>query len=94
MSQLQQHKALKDNFVSAVHFDKVTGFLWAASTNYLQYSFSREGDWYSIELENLGLSKYDRIQRIGSSEKFVWLHARSSYVKVDHSSGLLIGIYP
>ena len=87
-------QGLKNNFVSAVHFDKVTGLLWAASTNYLQYSFSREGDWYSIELENLGLSKYDRIQRIGSSEKFVWLHARSSYVKVDHSSGLLIGIYP
>ena len=32
-------QGLKDNFVSAVHFDKVTGLLWAASTNYLQYSF-------------------------------------------------------
>ena len=87
-------QGLKDNFVSAVHFDLVTGFLWAASPNYLQYSFSREGDWYSIKLENLGLSKFDGIQRVGSSDKFVWLHARSSYVKIDHSSGTLIGIYP
>ena len=32
-------QGLKDNFISALHFDKVTGFLWAASSNYLQYSF-------------------------------------------------------
>ncbi len=87
-------QGLEDNFVCAVHFDMVTGLLWAASPNYLQYSFSREGDWYSIELESLGLSKFDRIQRIGSSKEFVWLHARSSYVKIDHSSGIMIGIYP
>ena len=87
-------QGLEDNFVCAVHFDTVTGLLWAASPNYLQYSFSREGDWYSIELESLGLSKFDRIQRIGSSKEFVWLHARSSYVKIDHSSGIMIGIYP
>ena len=87
-------QGLEDNFVCAVHFDMVTGLLWAASPNYLQYSFSREGDWYSIELESLGLSRFDRIQRIGSSKEFVWLHARSSYVKIDHSSGIMIGIYP
>ena len=87
-------QGLEDNFVCAVHFDMVTGLLWAASPNYLQYSFSREGDWYSIELESLGLSKFDRIKRIGSSKEFVWLHARSSYVKIDHSSGIMIGIYP
>ena len=87
-------QGLKDNSINAVHFDKVTGLIWASSPQYVQYSFSREGDWYSIELEKLGLSKFDHIQKIGSSSNYVWLHARSSFIKIDHSSGVLIGIYP
>ena len=87
-------QGLQENSVHAVHFDMVTGLIWAASKNHLQYSFSREGDWYSIDLKNIGLSKYDQIQRIGSSSDFVWLEARSSYVKIDHSSGMMVGIYP
>ena len=87
-------RQLQENSISAVHFDVVTGLIWAASQKYLQYSFSREGDWYSIDLKSFGLSRYDQIQKIGSSPNFIWLHARSSFVKIDHSSGMLIGIYP
>ena len=87
-------QGLQDNSIDAIHFDTVTGLLWAASPKHLQYSFSREGDWYAFELETLGLSKYDHIDRIGSSSDYVWLEARSSYVKIDHSSGIMIGIYP
>ena len=87
-------QGLKDNHITAVHFDTQTGLLWAASKDHIQYSFSREGDWYANDLQSLGLSKYDRVKRIGSSSQYIWLQARSSYVKIDHSSGILIGIYP
>ena len=87
-------QGLKDNHIAATHFDMETGLIWVASPNHLQYSFSREGDWYANELQNLGLSRNDRINRIGSTTNYVWLQARSSYVKLDHSSGILVGIYP
>ena len=87
-------QGLKDNTITAVHFDKSTGFIWAASPNDIQYSFSREGDWYPISLKSMGLSHRDKILQIGSSNNYIWLKARSSYVKLDHNSGTLIGIYP
>ncbi len=87
-------QGLKDNQVTATHFDLGTGLIWVASPHYVQYSFSREGDWYAKELQNLGLSRNDRINRIGSSANYIWLQARSSYVKLDHSSGILVWIYP
>jgi len=87
-------QGLKDNQVTATHFDLGTGLIWVASPHHVQYSFSREGDWYAKELQNLGLSRNDRINRIGSSTNYIWLQARSSYVKLDHSSGILVGIYP
>ena len=91
---LEQIEGLKDNQVTATHFDLGTGLIWAASTFHVQYSFSREGDWYAKELQSLGLSRNDRINRIGSSTNYIWLQAKSSYVKLDHSSGILVGIYP
>ena len=45
-------------------------------------------------MKNLGLSKFDKIKQIGSTENYIWLKARSSYIKLDHSSGTMIGIYP
>ncbi len=45
-------------------------------------------------MKNLGLSKFDKIKQIGSSENYIWLKARASYIKLDHSSGTMIGIYP
>ena len=52
-------QGLHDNHVTAVHFDMQTGNIWVATPRHIQYSFSREGDWYPIELDYLGLSKYD-----------------------------------
>ena len=86
-------QGLKKNEINAVHFDKKTGFLWAATPEYVQYSFSREGDWYPISLSSLGLSRFDVVSRIGSTESFIWLQARSSFVKLDNSSGTLVGIF-
>ena len=87
-------QGLKDNHITATHFDMQTGLIWVASPDHIQYSFSREGDWYANDLQTIGLSRYDRIKRIGSSSNFIWLQARSSFIKLDHSSGTLIGIYP
>ena len=87
-------QGLNSNSIHAVHFDKNSGLLWIASSENLQYSFSREGDWFTISLNSLGLAKSDRIKKIGNSTNYIWLQARSSFVKLDNSSGMLIGIYP
>ena len=57
-------QGLKNNNITAVHFDKSTGLLWVSTPGHIQYSFSREGDWYAFDLQNLGLSRYDRIKQI------------------------------
>ena len=87
-------QGLENNIINAVHFDKKTGFLWASTPDHIQYSFSREGDWFSKAFRDIGLSKYDKVTQIGSSDSYIWLKARSSYVKLDHSSGIMVGIYP
>jgi len=87
-------QGLENNIVNAVHFDKKTGFLWASTPDHIQYSFSREGDWFSKEFRDIGLSKNDKVTQIGSSDSYIWLKASSSYVKLDHSSGMMVGIYP
>ena len=87
-------QGLENNIINAVHFDKKTGFLWASTPDHIQYSFSREGDWFSKSFRDIGLSKYDKVTQIGSSDSYIWLKARSSYVKLDHSSGMMVGIYP
>ncbi len=87
-------QGLKNDNVTALHFDKITGILWVATKGYIHHSFSREGEWFAIELQQLGLSRYDNIERIGSSTDHIWLKARSSFIKLDHSTGILNGIYP
>ena len=46
-------QGLKNNNITAVHFDKSTGLLWVSTPDHIQYSFSREGDWYAFDLQNL-----------------------------------------
>ena len=87
-------QGLTDNNILAVHFNNHTGIIWAATSSHIQYSYSREGDWYSMKFEEIGLSKFDKIKQIGSSKNYLWLRAQSSYVKLSQSSGTLIGIYP
>ena len=86
-------QGLQSNTATAVHFDTETGFLWVASSNHLQYSFSREGSWFPLTFESLGISRFDRIRKIGSSIGYIWLELKSSFVKIDHSNGNLIGVF-
>ena len=87
-------QGLKNYSINATHFDRQTGLLWIATKDFLQYSFSREGDWYNISLDELGLLKRDKVEKIGSSSNYIWLKSRSAFYKLDHSSGILVGIYP
>ncbi|HIA78548.1 MAG TPA: hypothetical protein EYO07_00080 [Candidatus Marinimicrobia bacterium] len=87
-------QGLRSNTVTGVHFDHNTGIIWAAVPGYIQYSYTREGDWRNIALSELGLHKTDVIRRLGSSDNYVWAQANSIFVKMDRSSGVLAGLYP
>ena len=87
-------QGLQSNNITGVHFDHNTGIIWASSRGFLQYSYTREGDWIQINLVYLGLRSNDRISRIGNSENYVWAEANVVYIKMDKTSGILSGIYP
>ena len=87
-------QGLQSNNITGVHFDHNTGIIWASSPGFLQYSYTREGDWRQINLVDLGLRSNDRISRIGNSENYVWAEANAVYIKMDKTSGILSGIYP
>ena len=87
-------QGLKSNEIFSVHFDHNTGILWAATEGFLQFSFTREGNWMNISLRDIGLRDNDNLVKIGSSENYLWAKASSVYVKMDRSSGTLAGIFP
>ncbi len=87
-------QGLSDNNITSVYFDHNTGIIWSASPGFIQYSYTREGDWRQIDFIDIGLRENDRIIQLGSSENYVWAKANAVYVKLDKSSGVLAGIYP
>ena len=87
-------QGLKENSVTAIHFDHGTGILWVCTPNFIHYSYRREGDWKSLEIVNTGLTKYDKIKKIGSTQEFVWIKGNSIFVKLDRSSGVVAGMFP
>ncbi len=87
-------QGLNDNRITSVYFDHNTGIIWASSPGFIQYSYTREGDWRYIDFKDIGLRDYDIINQIGSSQNYVWAKANAVYIKLDKSSGVLAGIYP
>ena len=87
-------QGLQSNNITGVHFDHNTGIIWASAPGFLQYSYTREGDWRQINFVDLGLRTNDKISRIGNSENYVWAEANVVYIKMDKTSGILSGIYP
>ena len=87
-------QGLKSQTIHAVHFDKNTGILWAGLPEIIQYTYTREGQWNQISFSDLGLSSQDRINAIGSSPDYLWVKAKVIYLKLDRSSGILLGQYP
>ena len=72
---LSTAQGLQNNNIEAVHFDKNTGF-YGFPQGYIQYSFSREDNWFTKTFFDVGLSKFDKITKIGSSDRYIWLKAR------------------
>ena len=87
-------QGLIDNNITSVYFDHNTGIVWSASPGFIQYSYTREGEWRQIEFIDIGLRDNDIINQLGSSENYVWAKANAVYIKLDKSSGILAGIYP
>ena len=87
-------QGLNSNRITGVYFDHNTGIIWASSPGFIQYSYTREGDWRYIDFKDIGLRDYDIISQIGSSQNYVWAKANTVYIKLDKSSGVLAGIYP
>ncbi|MBE76610.1 MAG: hypothetical protein CMG41_02605 [Candidatus Marinimicrobia bacterium] len=87
-------QGLIDNNITSVYFDHNTGIVWSASPGFIQYSYTREGEWRQIEFIDIGLRDNDIISQLGSSENYVWAKANAVYIKLDKSSGILAGIYP
>lgn len=86
-------QGISSNTVTAVHFDRETGILWAGTDQSLEYSFNHEGDWHRISLIDIGLDRYTRIDQIGSSKESLWIRSGSLFIKLDRSSGILLGMF-
>ena len=87
-------QGLSENHILAVHFDYNTGMLWAASENFIHYSYNAEGNWFHIDLDNTGLNLDALIQQIGSSNNYIWINAGSTFLKLDKVSGIVMGLLP
>jgi len=87
-------QGLSDNHITAVHFDKTTGILWAASDSHIDYSYSANGNWLNVDIDDFSLSDNVTIKTIGSSDRYLWLNAGSVFIKLDKVSGIFFGIYP
>jgi len=75
-------------------FDQNTGNLWVATRNFVHYSHSREGNWITIQRSDWGLPQNSQIYRMGSSKDYIWIQLGSSFVKLDHISGIFLGTFP
>ena len=57
-----------------------------------EYSFTGEADWSLIPFQDIGLIAFHRGITIGSSLEYIWIKNGGSYIKLDRSSGILLGI--
>ena len=87
-------QGLASNEITAIHFDKRTGTLWAATDESLDYTYTREGNWTSNKLDNYNLLSGVKIEQLGSSENYLWALAGTLYLKLDRVSGIFLGSFP
>jgi len=84
-------QGLASNEIIAIHFDKRTGTLWAATDESLDYTYTREGNWSSNKLDSYNLLSGVKIEQLGSSENYLWALAGTLYLKLDRVSGVFLG---
>ena len=87
-------QGLASNEITAIHFDKRTGTLWAATDESLDYTYTREGNWSSNKLDSYNLLSGVKIKQLGSSENYLWALAGTLYLKLDRVSGIFLGSMP
>ena len=87
-------QGLASNEIIAIHFDKRTGTLWAATDESLDYTYTREGNWSSNKLDSYNLLSGVKIEQLGSSENYLWALAGTLYLKLDRVSGIFLGSMP
>jgi len=87
-------QGLAINEIIAIHFDKRTGTLWAATDESLNYTYTREGNWSSNKLDSYNLLSGVKIEQLGSSENYLWALAGTLYLKLDRVSGIFLGSMP
>ena len=93
-SPITRAQGLANNEITAIHFDKRTGTLWAATDESLDYTYTREGNWSSNKLDNYNLLSGVKIEQLGSSENYLWALAGTLYLKLDRVSGIFLGSMP
>ena len=91
---ISRAQGLSSNEITAVHFDKRTGTLWAATSESLDYTYTREGNWSSNRLDDYNLLSGVRIEQLGSSQNYLWAKAGTLYLKLDRVSGMFLGSMP
>lgn len=79
--------------IKHVYFDKVTGTLWSVGSKALEFSYSREGNWNSIDYAKLSINSFHDIIDIGSSSNFIWIKTSSAYIKLDHINASFLGMF-
>lgn len=84
-------QGLQSNSVTAVHFGS-NGFLWVGTPLGIEFSYTSEGDWRFVSREVLGLQFGALIERIGESEKDIWLDIPGSVYRLDNLTGVVTGI--
>ena len=90
-SPITRAQGLANNEITAIHFDKRTGTLWAATDESLDYTYTREGNWSSNKLDSYNLLSGVKIEQLGSSENYLWALAGTLYLKLDRVSGIFLG---
>ncbi len=80
-----------DNIIS-VFIDNETGILWAATDQSLDNSYTRGGEWTSRSLNEYALPGDAYIRRLGSSKNYLWGFTGTSFLKLDRTSGILLGV--
>ena len=93
-SPITRAQGLANNEITAIHFDKRTGTLWAATDESLDYTYTREGNWSSNKLDSYNLLSGVKIKQLGSSENYLWALAGTLYLKLDRVSGIFLGSMP
>ena len=80
-------QGLSSNFITAVHYAE-NGMLWIGTIDNLHYSFSGYGDWRSVPLVSIGISKRNFINRLGSDGKDIWVESAGMLFKLDGNTGI------